>query len=343
MHDRIPQLRIAVNAVCGKACTYCRPRGEVAGTNSTNTMSVTEIVRLTELIGSMGVHDIKLTGGDPGLYREIVTLVAGLRKLEFVRRIELVTRHPRCGKLAKELRGAGLDTLKFSLDSLDSSIWTKITGVSGHKQLVAAIEEASQSGISVKINMVILKGVNDHEVPHMISFCRTIGAPLKLLDLIVDISEHSEDMKAYADQHYDDLLDLTESLRNNGWRETIRLSSGGLGHPMPVFHSGDDNPPVQIKTSRMGAWYGKICETCQHFPCHDALMALRLTPDGKLQRCLLRSDNLIDLLTPLRRNDPLSVIEDGISEALTSYQTARFYEFEEFSRLRADPESLLSG
>jgi cyclic pyranopterin phosphate synthase len=298
-------------------------------------MLLSESVYLTKLITDLGVSEVKLTGGEPALYREIVPLVSALRKLPKVRRLELMTRHPRSGKRAADLREAGLDQLNFSLDSLNAATWSRITGVRGHEELLAAIRHAAATGISMKINMVVLKGINDHEIPSMIKFCEEIGAGLKLLDLIVDISEFSEDLIAYAIRHYDDLLDVINWLRESGATQTVSYSTGGVGHPMPTFRFGE-GPSIRVKTARSGAWYGDICRTCAHFPCHDALMALRMTPDGKLQRCLLRSDNLVDLLTPLRSGASEDVLRGLVAEALATFESAQFYEYRQIVQLRAE-------
>jgi cyclic pyranopterin phosphate synthase len=144
--EKIPQLRIAVNNTCGKACAYCRPGGETAGPVTGGSMSLDEIVRLADLLGRAGVTNIKLTGGDPALYRDIVKLVHQLKNLDNIQRIELVTRHPRAGRNAEKLRDAGLDLLNFSLDSLDPRIWSTITGVRGHEQLIASKPYGAASG-----------------------------------------------------------------------------------------------------------------------------------------------------------------------------------------------------
>jgi GTP 3',8-cyclase len=183
--------------------------------------------------------------------------------------------------------------------------------------------------------MVVLKGVNDHEIPSMVSFCRQIGADLKLLDLIVDIGEFTQDIADYARRHYDNLIDVMADFEAKGAIRSTSFSPGGLGHPMPTFRI-EDGPPIQVKTARLGAWYGDICRSCRHFPCHDALMALRLTPAGMLQRCLLRSDNLIDLLTPLRTGVPDHAIQERIDDAIATYRSARFYEFDEIARIRTE-------
>jgi cyclic pyranopterin phosphate synthase len=327
MREKIPQLRIAVNDTCGKSCAYCRPGGETAGPITGGSMSLDEIVRLADFLGRAGVTNIKLTGGDPALYRDIVKLVHQLKSLSSIERIELVTRHPRAGRNAEKLRAAGLDVLNFSLDSLDPQIWSTITGVRGHEQLIASIKHAANTGIPIKINMVVLRNVNDHEIATMIRFCREIGATLKLLDLIVDVGEYSSNLAMYAERHYDDLARVIKRLEGSGAPKTIEVASGGLGHPMPTFYM-KGGPVVQVKTALLGAWYGEICHSCRHFPCHDALMALRLTPDGRLQRCLLRSDNLIDILTPLRAGT-YDLLTRRIAKAIATYQSAHFHEHAE--------------
>ena len=294
-------------------------------------MTLEEIVYLAELLTRHGITDVKLTGGDPLLREDIVEMVAALKRVPGIRSVHLLTRHPRAGDWAGAFQRAGLDCLNFSLDSLDAATWSRITRVGGHAALMAAIRKAAATGITLKINTVVLKGINDHEIPDLVEFAGEIGATLKLLDLIVDIPAFPPTEPGFGRRHYFDLDPIRPMLAAGAVEMEVVYQPGGLGHPMPRFVM-QNGATVLVKSSRTGAWYGDTCQTCPLFPCHDAIMAVRLTADGKLQRCLLRQDNLVDLLGLTRSDASTDQIDATIGQVLHTYRYAAFYDH---SRLQA--------
>jgi cyclic pyranopterin phosphate synthase len=334
--NKIPQLRIAVTYPCEKACVYCRPGGEAVSTRPSKEMTVDQINLLVTTITKHGVQDVKLTGGDPILRSDIVDIVHSLKSISGVRNVELVTRHANAGKLADQLKNAGLDCLNFSLDSLDANIWSEITRTKGHEMLMDAIWAAADSGISLKINTVVIKGVNDHEITAMIEFAGRLKCQIKFLDLIVDIPAFpnvSNRFGKVGKDYYFDLREIIPSLQAQSSSSDVYFQPGGLGHPMNryVMPSG---ATVIIKSSRAGAWHGDVCKGCKFFPCHDALMALRLTSDGKLQYCLLREDNLVDLLGLVEGGASQAEINLAMQGVLDTYRNAVFYSHDELLAIR---------
>src|SRR5581483_4680164 len=116
---RLPQCRYEVNYRCGKECGYCRPGGEGPIERPDDLLSITEARELVTALARHGITDIKLTGGDPALRRDIVELVRAIKSVPGIESVHMVTRHERAGVLAGELVAAGLDLLNFSIDSLD--------------------------------------------------------------------------------------------------------------------------------------------------------------------------------------------------------------------------------
>jgi cyclic pyranopterin phosphate synthase len=330
---RVPQLRISLTVPCGKRCVYCRPGGEGFVAPRSREMTTEQIVTLTGLLVRHGVRDVKLTGGEPMFRRDIVEIIRGIRQFDGVRSLHLVTRHHKAGDLAAKMKDAGLDVLNFSVDSLDPHTWSAITGVKGHERLVAAVYKAAASGITLKLNTVVMAGVNAREIPALIEFAGEFGAQIKFLDLIDDIQGFDDHVG--PDESFD-LDDVTEDLEGVALESDIDFQPGGLGHPMPRFKL-ENGATVVIKSSNEGAWYGEVCEGCRFFPCHDALMAVRLTADGKLQYCLLREDNLVDLRGMLDAGASEAELDAVAEQALAMYGRARFYQREELAELRAKP------
>jgi cyclic pyranopterin phosphate synthase len=247
--------------------------------------------------------------------------------------VHLVTRHPRAAEVAADLKSAGLDLLNFSLDSLNGKTWKKITRTSGHGTLIEAVRKCAKLGLPMKLNMVVLRDVNDHEIAEMVRFAGDIGADLKLLDLIGDITDESQ--KTSGLQKYYTSLDAQgEWLATVATDCSVVTAPGGLGHPMPQY-SMPSGVKVMIKSAHFGAYYGATCSECQHYPCWDALMALRVTANGMLQYCLVRDDNLVDLLGMLRRGDAAEA-ERAVASVLAVYRNASPIAGKDLQRLRAE-------
>jgi GTP 3',8-cyclase len=331
---KIPQLRISVTVPCGKKCVYCRPGGEGFEAPRYAELTPAQFGELTRIFVRHGVRDIKLTGGDPMLRKDIVEIVRRIKEIDGVRSLHLVTRHQRAGEIAPALKAAGLDVLNFSIDSLDAHTWSAITGVKGHRRLIDAVYRAADSGIAIKLNSVIMAGVNSDEIPALAEFAGHFNASLKLLDLIDDLPGFPSVTPAgFARDRAFDLDSYIPLFAAQATDSDIDFQPGGLGHPMPRFKL-PSGATVLIKSSNEGAWYGDVCEGCSFFPCHDALMAVRLTADGKLQYCLLREDNLVDLRAMIERGDAAGA-DAAVGDAVRMYSEARFFNREDLSELRA--------
>lgn len=215
--------------------------------------------------------------------------------------------------------------LNFSLDTIDESIYNQITGNDNFQSLIHSIIYCARL-LPVKINTVVMKDINNNGIFDIISFCESHQIRnLKLLDIIEDLN--SKYLGNLASEKYCNVRDLkdlymplselSQLLRKIAISEKI-VYQGNLGHPMNEFvlKSG---LRITVKDANNGAWYGIICKKCPYYPCHDALMALRLTPDSNLQYCLLNSDYRFSLKN-LSRNE----IEQIVANTLSLYRDAKF-------------------
>jgi cyclic pyranopterin phosphate synthase len=326
---RLPQFRVTVNSRCGRACFFCRPSGEAVATAAGAELAVDDLVDVAAVVREAGIPSIKLTGGDPALYKPLEEAVERLRDQAGFTDIEVISRHPRIGERAAPLAELGVTQFNMSLDTLDPTLHHELTGIDDHAAVVEALYACVATGIPVKVNMVVMAGVNDDQVVDLVDFCGDLGVhTLKLLDVIKDLDEGAESFaRRLALKRGRQLEDLYTPLeyavdsfiRHEVSRET--RAQGGLGHPMTAI-TLDSGLEVLLKDSTEGSWYGSICRNCVFFPCHDALMALRLTADLRLQFCLLRGDNTIDL-TEIVNDQP--ALKATIREALLPYAGASFY------------------
>lgn len=326
---RQPQFRITVNARCGRACFFCRPSGEAVATKATAELAPDEIIAVAASVYRAGITQVKLTGGDPALYGPLEEVVWRLRHEVGMTDIELISRHPRIGLRADGLADAGVTRFNMSIDSVDPELHHEICGVDDLSQVLEALSKCIATGIPCKVNTVVMHGINDHEIAGLIAECRRLGVhTLKLLDVITDLHTGSESFaRRLAIQRrmrlaelYSPLGVVLDDLKRQA-SNVSRCTQGELGHPMTVL-CFSDGFEVVFKDSREGAWYGEICKGCTFFPCHDALMALRLTSDGRLQFCLLR-DKIAINLAPITAKSTAE-LDTLVHEAIKEYSYVYF-------------------
>ncbi|MET9956028.1 radical SAM protein [Streptomyces sp. NPDC006339] len=336
---RLPQWRVTVNSRCKRSCFYCRPSGEAVATESGTDLDPDRLLAVAAAVKAQGVDSVKLTGGDPALYGPLVDVVRRLREEAGMREVEVISRHPRIGELAPALAEAGVTQFNVSLDTLDPDLHREICGPDDHAEVLDAIRACVATGLPVKVNVVVMSGINTPEIEPLIGWCEEAGVDsVKLLDIIKDLGEGAESYerrlqikrKMNLPDLYVPLENLAEGLRKRAVAEQV-VQQGGLGHPMTVF-TMPSGTKVVVKDSTAGAWYGAVCRGCPLFPCHDALMALRLTADARLQFCLLREDVTVDLAPLLDAGDTKGVAAH-VEAAFEMYAAADF-------RKHAEPTEL---
>jgi cyclic pyranopterin phosphate synthase len=326
MFLKVPELRVTVNSRCERACFFCRPSGEAVETRTGVELDVKTVLAVVKICEKFGISYVKLTGGDPALWPPLGECVRRIKE-ETACRVEVISRHPKIAVSAHLLARAKIDMLNISIDTLDPDLHRKITGVNDLEVILDALRVCVDTGISCKVNFVVLAGINDHEIDTLISFCDSLGIKVvKLLDLMTDIEDG---METFAQRIrllgfgslrklYLPLQNVADSLRKRAVSERRFHQPGGLGNPMIRF-TMPSGMSVVIKDHHTGAWYGSICNGCKYYSCSSALMALRLTADARLQHCLFREDLCID--TKLIESDKLREV---IADALRIYDQAVF-------------------
>ena len=293
---KLPQLRLIATNYCDSKCVYCRPTGEAVCKNGDeNSLSLESAIEISKLYKESGGKDIKITGGDPVYWKHLSECVKALKKDIQVEKVEVITRSVKIKNIIDKLIDNGLDSINFSLDTLDPEKYCTITGKNDLDELIKVIQYCS-SKIHCKINTVVMKDINDNEVTNLINFCKNNNIDeLKFLDIITDMHESIENNSSRLDKEFNKKLqDLYTNLNFEDKlcfdAEPTTVFQGGLGHPLKVYNMGALD--VIMKDAKNGAWYGECCEDCDLHPCHDALMALRVLPGNNLQLCLMNQDNM---------------------------------------------------
>jgi len=271
-------LRISITQRCNNRCLYCHREGEVQRANaSAELMSVDEIVRIAKIAISLGISRIKLTGGEPLMRKDLPEIVGDIAKVPDLRDLSLTTNGLLLDGVAKVLREKGLRRVNISLPSLNEETYRKLTGGNLQKAL-AGVKAAIEVGFCpVKLNMVLLKGMNVGDVPEMIEYASQTGAILQLIELDpINVTD------TYYSTYYKNLDEQEEMLR----KKAVTIEKRPLMHNRLIYHLPKATVEVvhPIENS----------DFCMH------CTRLRVTSDGKLKPCLMRNDNLIDILTPIR-------------------------------------------
>jgi cyclic pyranopterin phosphate synthase len=271
-------LRISITQRCNLKCTYCHREGEVARANvSAEKMTLPEIVRISKTAVSLGIHRIKLTGGEPLMRADVVELVKELSAISGLRDLSMTTNGLLLDTLALPLRKAGLKRVNISLSTLNPETYHNLTGGKLENAL-AGVKAAIEAGFSViKLNMVVLRGVNVNDVPEMINFARDMGVVLQLIELDpINVSNE------YYSKHHRFLTEQEAMLRDSA----LKIETRRLMHNRLIYHLPNVTVEVVHPTENS--------EFCMH------CTRMRVTSDGKLKPCLMRNDNLTDILTPMR-------------------------------------------
>lgn len=284
-------LRISVTRRCNLRCTFCHAEGEVFAPNHAE-MTAEEILRIAKIAVGLGVSNVKLTGGEPLMRRDITQIVKGIAALPGLNEVSMTTNGTLLEPLAEELRESGLKRVNINLPTIDGETYCKLTG-GRLENALKGVKAAVAAGFSpLKLNMLILKGVNDSHVPEMLDFARDVGAVLQLIEL-EPINVDSE----YYATHHKPLDEYEEMLK----REALKIETRRHMQSRRVYWL----PGVKVE----------VVHPIENTEFCDHCTRLRVTSDGKLKPCLMRNDNTVDVLTHMR-----NVAED--SELVELFQLA---------------------
>ena len=179
----IDYLRISVTDRCDLRCTYCIPKGFRGFEVPENWLSFAEIERVVAAFARMGTRRYRLTGGEPLLRKNLTDLIRNLHAIDGVDDLSLSTNGTQLGRMAHDLRRAGVARLNISLDSLRPECVAQITGSASLEGVLLGLQTAKQAKFEqIKINMVLMRGVNEQDVNAMADFCMQHGFILRLIE-----------------------------------------------------------------------------------------------------------------------------------------------------------------
>ncbi|VAW99659.1 Cyclic pyranopterin phosphate synthase (MoaA) [hydrothermal vent metagenome] len=279
----IDYLRLSVTDQCDLRCHYCMPKGFNNFEEPKNWLSFGEIERVIAAFGRLGTKRIRITGGEPLVRKNVAQLANTLSRLPGIEDLSLSTNATRLSKQAIALKQSGISRINVSLDTLCPEKFKKITSGKLDK-VIAGLMAAKQAGFSpIKINMVVMKGINDNEIEDMVEFCIKHDFTLRFIETMP-----MGDTGREASQQYLSLQIVKQQLA-----EKFDLIPG-------VMPGGGPARYVQVAGTELRI--GFITPMSQHF-C-DTCNRVRLSVDGTLYMCLGQDNNY-----PLR-----ALLRAGISD-----------------------------
>jgi GTP 3',8-cyclase len=274
-------LRVSVTDRCNMRCRYCMPEADYVWLPKQSILTFEEIARLVRVFTALGVGKVRLTGGEPLLRHDLPTLTALLAAIPGVRDLALTTNGLLLAKQAGSLRQAGLQRVTVSLDTLRPERMRELARSDRHADVLAGIAAARAAGFErVKLNTVVMRGVNSDELAELIEFARGQGAEVRFIEYM-DVGGATQWSAAQVMSQ----------------REMLDVLSRRYGAIAPLSTTDDPTAPAERFQLPDGATFGIIASTTAPF-CRSCDRS-RLTADGTWFLCLY-AERGVDLREPLR-------------------------------------------
>jgi len=292
----ISYLRVSVTDRCDLRCFYCMSE-DMTFLPKADLLTLEELDRLCSAFIAKGVRKLRLTGGEPLVRRNVMSLVRSLSRhlaSGTLRELTLTTNGSQLARFAAELRDHGVRRVNVSLDTLDPAKFRAITRWGDLDKVLSGIEAARSAGLAVKINAVALKNLNEDEIPSLMEWAHGNGMALTLIEVMPmgEIGEGRIDqyvplslVRARLAQHYT-LTDLDDNTGGPARYVGVSETGGKLGFITPMTHN--------------------FCESCNR---------VRITCTGTLHTCLGQED-AADLRKPLRGSVDDALLSAAIDRAI---------------------------
>jgi cyclic pyranopterin phosphate synthase len=292
----ISYLRVSVTDRCDFRCVYCMSEN-MSFLPKQDLLTLEELDRLCTVFVDKGVQKLRITGGEPLVRRDIMTLFRSLSRHLVSGRLEeltLTTNGSQLGKYASELADCGIRRINVSLDTLDAAKFRKITRWGDLDKVLAGIDAAQAAGIAVKLNAVALKGVNEDEVEDMIRWSHDCGIDITFIEVMP-----MGDIEPDRFDQYWPLSQLRARLLDQFTLDDIDYRTGGPARYVRVRETGGRIGFITPMTHN-------FCESCNR---------VRITCTGTLYMCL-GQDDAADLRSPLRASATNDVLSRAIDAAI---------------------------
>nr|WP_108652897.1 GTP 3',8-cyclase MoaA [Dongshaea marina] len=264
-------LRLSLTDVCNFRCRYCLPDG-YQSSGRQHFLQRHEVGHLLSAFSVLGTRKVRLTGGEPSLRRDLTSIIETTAATPGIESVAITTNGYRLQKLAAQWQQAGLNAVNVSLDSLDPRMFHAITGDSRFALVMDGIEEALSLGYqAVKVNAVLLKGLNDVQLDSYLEWIRSRPIQLRFIELM-----ETGEMSELFDKHHVSGTVIERQLLSNGWQLKPRGKHAG---PAQVY----SHPDYLGEIGLIMPYAKDFCQSCNR---------LRVSAVGALHLCLFGDEGI---------------------------------------------------
>lgn len=271
MGRRFYYLRLSVTDVCNFRCTYCLPDG-YQGKPDQSFLTLPEIRQTLAAFAGLGTEKVRITGGEPGLRRDLTEIIECAAQTPGIRTVALTTNGYKLPERIAQWRQAGLNQLNVSIDSLDADEFKAITGHDRLYEVLRGLEAAIELGLSVKVNAVLMRGLPD-QLATFLDWLKTTPVTLRFIE-VMETGDHP----AFFREHHISGQTVKQQLLSEGWQAVKRRRDAG---PAEEFR----HPEYQGRIGLIMPYSHDFCSSCNR---------LRISSTGKLHLCLF-SDGGLDV------------------------------------------------
>lgn len=275
-------LRLSITDICNFSCTYCLPNGYQKPKLPQTFLSVEEIERVVRGFAALGLWKVRLTGGEPTLRDDFTDIAKAVASVPGVRHLAMTTNGYRLAERAQSYAEAGIRAVNISIDSLKPEQFRNITGHDRLAGILEGVEACRDVGIeSIKINAVLLKGLNDTELDDFIAFVETRDVALRF----IEVMRTNDNAAFFAERHLSGQT-VMDRLKHLGWQPVAR--SAGAGPAVEYAH-----PQARGRIGVIAPYADHFCDSCNR---------LRVSATGKMHLCLF-GDGGLDLRLYLNHDE----------------------------------------
>ena len=308
---KFPYIRLSISDVCNFKCGYCLPDGyKIDKSDNRTFIKIEEIGRLARALSELGVSKIRLTGGEPTVRKDFFEIIKIIKENSGIKKTVITTNGYRLDKIANNIKNSGLDGINISIDSLNAKTFKKITGHDRLEEILRGIKNLQKLNFkNIKINAVLLKGVNDSEKDFndWAEFVKKNEIDFRYIELM-----QTGDNLDYFNNYHVSAKKFTDYLNNNNWViQTFGKDSGPSKNYL--------NPKFKGKFGIIAPYSKDFCKSCNR---------LRITAKGDLRLCLFGNTG-INIRHLMQKDCQIEELKDLILKQLNFKKESHYLEIGE--------------
>lgn len=312
MGRTIVNLRISVTDRCNFRCTYCMPADNVEFMDRSHLLSFEEIQRVAQIVSRMGIHRLRLTGGEPLMRKNLPVLIKMLNEVDGIDDIAMTTNAYFLKDQAQSLKDAGLKRLNVSLDALDPDKFREVNRRDCLQSVLNGLDAARKVGFkSIKINAVAVRNFSETEIMSLIEMCRSDGFEIRFIEFMPLDSDKTWERDKVLFGH-----EIIDMVKEN--YELVPIDNSLEIGPASEYSFADGKGKIGIIT----AVSNPFCDHCNR---------IRMTADGKLRTCLF-STNETNLKELIRSGAADETIIETIKQAVLVKEPGHKINLDDFER-----------